>query len=77
MVRYHMRLFNDGCGAKAATTCQMKSLLVIPGCRYIITIPKAHGVAMALEINSMLVEETVEVGYGNKGFFTYPSIIHR
>ena len=54
-----------------------KSPLVKPSHKYKVIIPKGQEATMCSEINIMLLNETMDLGPGNKGFFTQALIISK
>ena len=51
--------------------------LAKPTHKFKLKVPKAQESMMTSELSSMLSNGTLELGPWNKGFFTYPFLIHR
>ena len=66
-----------GHNTRASVTIQSEAPLIKPTSKSEVKVPKAQDSMMTSEVSPMLSEDTIELGPGKKGFFTYPFLILR
>ena len=74
---YYPRPLHGGHNTRAFVTIYIQSQIppLKPTCKCKVKIPKTQDSMMASEVRSVLSRDTIEVGPGNKAFFTYPFLI--
>ena len=75
MFRHNLQSLYVGQCVGASNMIHLKAATLTPSYKCEVRVVKAQDVAVTSEINTMLAKGNIELGPGNKVFFTYPFMI--